>query len=160
MHAVGRGAIELEMAVGLEKMIMAADLDRAVAGVGHLDGRGFAPGIELDVTLGGNDFARHDSILLGQLLLARPDRIVDRDQLGAVRKGPLHLNHRRHRRDTRHDVVGGEQLGAEGDQVCDRASVAGALEDFVADQGDRLGVVELDAPGAALARQLGGAEDL
>ena len=37
-HALGALAVELQRLVGLEEMIVAADLDRPVAGVGDLDG--------------------------------------------------------------------------------------------------------------------------
>jgi hypothetical protein len=47
-HAVGRCAIELELAVGLEKMEMAAYLDRTVAGIAHDHALCFATGVRFD----------------------------------------------------------------------------------------------------------------
>ena len=50
------GAIEFQRLVGLEEMIMRADLDRPVAGVGDLERHGGAAGVQLDVAARGDDF--------------------------------------------------------------------------------------------------------
>src|SRR5690242_17010105 len=50
-HAAGFLALEMERRVGLEEMIMRADLDRPVAGVGHSQCHGLAAGVERDLAL-------------------------------------------------------------------------------------------------------------
>src|SRR5262245_33620289 len=50
-HAARLFAIEFERRIGLEEMIMRADLDRPIAGVGNRQCHGLATGIELDLTL-------------------------------------------------------------------------------------------------------------
>src|SRR4030095_12617262 len=50
-HAARLFAVELERRIGLEKMIMRADLNRPIAGIGDRQGRGLAAGIELDLTV-------------------------------------------------------------------------------------------------------------
>src|SRR5579871_1653552 len=56
-HAPGLRAVELQGWVGLEEMVMAADLDRPVAGVGDGERHGLAAGVELDVAGLREDFA-------------------------------------------------------------------------------------------------------
>ncbi len=50
-------AIELQRRVGLEEMVVRADLDRPVAGIGDDERDGRPPGIELDIALGDENFA-------------------------------------------------------------------------------------------------------
>jgi hypothetical protein len=50
-------AVEGERGVGLGEMVVAADLDRPVAGVGDGQGDARQAGIQLDVAVGGEDFA-------------------------------------------------------------------------------------------------------
>src|SRR5437868_14031819 len=47
-----RRAVELQGAVGLGEVIVGADLDRPVAGIGHGDRDGRAAGIDLDCAWG------------------------------------------------------------------------------------------------------------
>jgi hypothetical protein len=54
-EAARGGAIEIERGVDLEEMEMAADLDGAVAGVGHGDSDEFEAGIGLEGRAGGWD---------------------------------------------------------------------------------------------------------
>src|SRR5690606_5383977 len=56
-HAAGLLAIEAERGVGLVEVIVRADLDRPVAGIGHFEGDGRLAGIELDLAVPGDDFA-------------------------------------------------------------------------------------------------------
>src|SRR5215475_11398547 len=56
-HAAGDGAVEEQGRIGLEEMIVAADLDRPVAGVGDEQGDVGQVGIELDRARQGKDFA-------------------------------------------------------------------------------------------------------
>src|SRR6185437_11706969 len=51
--------------VGLEEMIMRADLDRPVAGIGDLERHGGAAGVQLDVAALGDDFSRNHSQRIG-----------------------------------------------------------------------------------------------
>src|SRR5262249_56130985 len=44
-------ALEVQRRIGLEEMIVRADLDRPVAGVGHRQRHGLAAGIELDLAV-------------------------------------------------------------------------------------------------------------
>ena len=57
-EAVGRGAVELERGVGLEEMVVRADLNRSVAGVGdrHADRR--AADVQRDLAIGGKNLSR------------------------------------------------------------------------------------------------------
>src|ERR1700676_250445 len=48
-HAAGASAIEFQRRVGLEEMIMRADLDRPVAAIGDIERHRLAAGIELDL---------------------------------------------------------------------------------------------------------------
>src|SRR5690606_17547773 len=56
-HAAGGGAVELQGVVGLEEVVVRADLDRPVAAVGHVQGQGAAAGVELDLAVGNLVFA-------------------------------------------------------------------------------------------------------
>ena len=133
---VGGFAVEQQCGVGLRQMHVAAHLDGTVAGVDHLDIEPPRTRIELDIAVAVDDFAGDHR-----------DRVVDGDELGAVRKRRLHLDVVEHFRHALHDVVAVENLAAADHQLGDRASVAGALEEVVGDQRDRLGVVELAGRG-------------
>src|SRR5579859_1926689 len=50
-HAAGFLALELQRRIGLEEMIVRADLDRAVTGIGNRQRHGLAAGIELDLAV-------------------------------------------------------------------------------------------------------------
>src|SRR6266852_2073111 len=56
-HAAGLGAVELQRRIGLEEMIMRADLDRPVARVGDRELHARPAGIENDLAVLGDDFA-------------------------------------------------------------------------------------------------------
>ena len=64
-----------------------------------------------------------------------------------------------HRGDPVHHLVGFDHVGAGLHQLGDGAPVARALDDGIGDEGDRLGVVQLDAARESLARDLGGHGD-
>ena len=85
--------------------------------------------------------------------------MVDRDQLRAVGEGALDLHLLEHLRHAVHDVVPLEDGDAEGHQFGDAPAVADALEDLGGDEGQRLGIVQLEAPPPPPARHLGGGED-
>src|ERR1700677_2625017 len=56
-HAARLLALELQRRIGLEEMIMAADLDRAVTRIGDRERHGLAVNVEYDVARFGDDFA-------------------------------------------------------------------------------------------------------
>src|SRR5258708_21801767 len=87
------------------------------------------------------------------------DRVVDRDQLGAVGEGALDLHLVDHLGDAFHHLITPEDRQARLHQLGDGAPVADALEDVGGDDGERLGMVGLETAGAAPARQLGRGED-
>ena len=80
---------------------------------------------------------------------------MDRDQLGAVREGRLHLDVLDHLRDAVHHLVTGEHPSARVHDVADRLTVARRFEDVNGQQGHRLGVVQTQPPVAALAGHVG-----
>src|SRR5438105_8544408 len=77
------------------------------------------------------------------------------DKLGAVGKRRLDLNVVDHLRDAVHALRAGDDLRAGLHKFGDGAAVARALDDEVGDDGDRLGVVELDAALQPAARHHG-----
>src|SRR5713101_6748294 len=56
-HAAGLRAVELQRRIGLEEMIMRADLDRPVPGIGDGELHAGPAGVELDLAVLGDDFA-------------------------------------------------------------------------------------------------------
>jgi hypothetical protein len=56
-------AVKGECRIGLVEMIMRADLDRAIAGVGDNQGHSRAAGVDLDLTGRGDDFSRDHRVL-------------------------------------------------------------------------------------------------
>ncbi len=81
------------------------------------------------------------------------------DELCSVGKNAFDLKDRQHRCDAGHHVAGGQDRRSERHQVGDASSLARALEDFIGDDRDGFGMVELEPFGAALSRQLRGGED-
>src|SRR4030088_1260547 len=77
-------------------------------------------------------------------IMVLSDRSVNGDELCAVGKGGLDLHVVNDLGDALHDGVARHDMGAGLHQVGDGAAVARALHDEVADQGDGLGMVELD----------------
>ena len=67
------------------------------------------------------------------------------DQLGAVGEGRLHLHVMDHLRDTFHHLVAGQHMRAFLYQRRHTLAVARAFDDEIGDEGDGLGMVELDA---------------
>src|SRR5262245_8014351 len=84
--------------------------------------------------------------------------MVDRDELRAVRKGPLDLHLVDHLGDTFHDVVAPEDRQPRLHQLRYRAAVADTLENLGGDDGKRFGVIEPETTRATPSRQLGGGE--
>jgi len=84
------------------------------------------------------------------------DRIVDRHQLGPVRKRPFNLDFVDELRHSLHHVGAPEQLAADVHQLGDRAAVADELQNLRRDERDRLGMIQPHAPRQALLRQHAG----
>src|SRR5919106_524989 len=60
-------ALELERGVGLEEMVVRADLNRAVAGIRHLQGDRGAVGIESDLAVADQIFAGNHQALRARI---------------------------------------------------------------------------------------------
>ena len=84
---------------------------------------------------------------------------MDGDEFGAVGEGGLDLDLVDHLGDAFHDLVAREECGAEAHEIGDGTAVAGAFHDLVGDDGDGLGIVELEAAGLAPAGKIGGDDD-
>ncbi len=88
----GHGTIKVQGRIGFKKMVVRADLDRPISGIGHGDLTGRPTDVQLQITLGNLNLAwNHDGSL--------DNRLMNGDQLGPVRKGGFHLdigNHLRH----------------------------------------------------------------
>src|ERR1700690_2548152 len=55
-HAARFFAVEFQRGVGLEEMVVGADLDRSIAGIGDRQGHRLAAGIELDLAVLDEEF--------------------------------------------------------------------------------------------------------
>src|SRR5262249_59807233 len=87
------------------------------------------------------------------------DRMVDRDELRAVREGALDLHLVDHLRDAFHHVVTPKDRQSRFHQLRDRAPVADALQNLRRDDCERFRMIELETARAATPRQLGGGEN-
>src|SRR6266480_1386510 len=63
-HAAGFPALEFQRRVGFEEMVVRADLDRTVAGIGDRERHGLAAGIEFDFAVLDEEFAGDHLVLL------------------------------------------------------------------------------------------------
>ena len=84
------------------------------------------------------------------------DRVVDGHQFGAVRKGGFDLDVMDHLCDAFHALVAADDFGPGFHHIRDRAPIAGTFDHGVSDQGNGLGVVQLDATRQTAAGDLGG----
>src|SRR3954470_3934258 len=84
-----------------------------------------------------------------------PDRLMHGDEFGAIRERRFDLDVVDHFWDAIHHLRAGNHLRARLHQFGDGAAVARALDDEVGDDGDRLGMVELDAALEPAARHHG-----
>src|SRR5262252_4553242 len=121
-HAAGLGAVEGQRRIGLEEMVVGADLDRSVPGIGHGECDGRAVRVEDNVALLSKDFAWNHLTcrcldapmgfvcssqtptppLCRRRLTPRwrsrcrprrsADRVMDRHQLGTIGKRRLNLD--------------------------------------------------------------------
>ena len=120
---------------------MRTDLHRAIASIDHRQ-RGPRPaGGKLDLALGGEDRAGLERVGGGADF--RPDRLVHGDEFGAVGKNAFDLKDRQHGGDAGHHVARGEDGRSERHQVGNAFSLARAFEDFIGDDRDGFGMVEL-----------------
>src|SRR5882757_10977297 len=78
-HAAGPFAVELQGGVGFEEMVVRADLDRTVAGIGDGERHLLAAGIEFDLAVLDEEFAGDHVALLS-------DRLMHGDEFCAVRE--------------------------------------------------------------------------
>src|SRR5258705_9208487 len=95
----------------------------------------------------------------GRVRSTSPHRVVNGNELSPVGERALDLDLFQHLRHALHHVVAIQDGDAEGHEVGDAAAVADAFQDLGGDQGERLGIVELEAAGPAPVRQLRGGED-
>ena len=70
---------------------------------------------------------------------------MDGDQLGTIRECRFDLDVVNHFGNARHHLVSGQDLRARLHQLCHGATIAGALDNEIGNDGNRLGMVELDA---------------
>ena len=146
-------AVEAQRGVGFEEVVVRADLDRPVAGVGHGQRERAAAGVEFDLA-GLDDAFRRESWLSPQTIgwwtvtsLVPSGKVASTWMSGIISGTPSITSSRR------------EQGGAVAHQLGDAAAVARAFHDGGADEGDRLGIVELEAARLApLGQQCGGEE--
>src|SRR4051812_9302282 len=96
----------------------------------------------------------------GIMVVPSPDRVVDGDQLRAVRERGLDLDVRDHLGNPLHNVLPGQDRGAVAHQVRHGPPVPGPFDQLVGDDGHRLGVVQLEAPPLPPARQISRHDDL
>ena len=66
-HAARLLPVEAQARIGLEEVVVRADLDRAIAGIGHFDGDLGSADIELDSAGLGNDFAWNHDVATGSV---------------------------------------------------------------------------------------------
>ena len=89
----------------------------------------------------------------------RRDRLVDGDELGAVGEGGLDLHLVDHLGDAVHHVVAGQHLRPASIRSATVRPSRAPSSTNDGEDGDRLGVVELQPAGAAVAGDLGGHVD-
>src|SRR5439155_15178995 len=87
------------------------------------------------------------------------NRLVNRDELGAVGKGSLDLDLRNHRRHAVHHGIRGEDGRPEAHDLGDRFAVADELQELRRDERDRFGVIQLEPAAASLAGELAAGKD-
>src|SRR5688572_29793050 len=89
--------------------------------------------------------------------MASYDGVMNGDELGTVGKGGFDLDLRDHLRNAFHHIGALEQRRAETHQVLHAAAFARAFEDRRTDEGDSLGIIELQSAALApLGEQPGG----
>jgi hypothetical protein len=82
------------------------------------------------------------------------DRMVDRDQLAAVRKRPFDLHFDNHFGNVFHDIGATEQLTTQIHQFRHRAPIANQLHDLRADERNRFRVIQPKTAREAFLREI------
>ena len=118
--AARRVAVEDERGVGLVEVVVRADLDRPVAGVGDLDRHRGAARVELDVAVGDEELARRHGYTIG---LWTVTSFVPSGNVASTCTSGDHLG------DAVHDVAAREHRRAVAHQLGDGLAVARAFED-------------------------------
>lgn len=85
-------------------------------------------------------------VAAGRPIQYSDDRVMHRDQFCAVLESGFDLDIRQHFRDAFHHVVTGQHLCAFMHELGNTLAIACAFKQCGADQGDRLWVIELQAP--------------
>src|SRR5258708_25391506 len=141
-------SIKGESRVGLGEMIMTADLDRSVAGVGDSKRDGRSILVQDDLARCRKNLARyhvssHQS--LRRIMSSLANWIVNAYEFGAIGERCFHLHLVDHFGDAFHDLIAGQDLAALGHEFGDRLAVACRLHDEIRYKRDAFGIVELDA---------------
>src|SRR6516225_4496122 len=144
-HAARLLAVEFQRRIGLEEMIMRADLDRPIAGIGDRQAQRLAAGVDLDLVV-------FDEHLTGDHGVPSSYRLMHRYQLRSIRKRRLDLDVVDHFRDAVHHLAAREHVRARLHQLGDGFAVARTFDDEIGDERHRLGMIELDAAFAPPAR--------
>src|SRR4029434_4485436 len=87
------------------------------------------------------------------------DWVVNGDKLCAVGEGRLNLHLVDHLGHSFHHIFASKDRGAVAHQVCDATPVPRAFHDLVGDDGDGLGVVQLETAGLPAAGEVGGGDN-
>lgn len=158
-HSVSCVAIEFEGAVHFEEMKMGADLNGAVAGVTDFEGDGFAPRIEFNGIGTKEQAARPAFWSCSESCWSweNPplvDGVVNGDEAAPVGEDGFHLHGGDHFDHTFHDVVAGEDFAGFGHDFFDGLPGAGFLKCGGGEHGHGLGMVELQAFGFPLERDI------
>ena len=150
-HAAALVAIEMQRVVHFEEMIVAADLNGAVARcAGRPRVRVRAAGVGLDRLASSRKYSP------GFIASSSLNRVVYGDQLGAVRERRFHLHLVDHFRDALHDVGAGQDWAP---SVMISATVlpSRALQDFGGENRDGFRIVQLQPARTPFARDFGAA---
>src|SRR5262244_3533139 len=144
-HAARFLAVEFQRRIGLEEMIMRADLDRPIAGIGDRQAQRLAAGIELDLAV-------LDEHLTGDHGVPSSYRLMHRYQLRSIGERRLHLDVVDHFGNAVHHLAAREHVRARLHQFGHGLAVARTFDDEIGDERHRLGMIELDATLAPPAR--------
>src|ERR1700730_12941720 len=140
VHAEAFFPVEIESLVGFKEVIVAADLNGTITGVHDFERCLASTGVELDVSVIGNDLSRNH-LVFRAAVLAGANGIMDSHQLGPVWKRPFDLDHWHEVRDAGHDVVSGQECRSPGNEIGNRASLARAFQDLIGNVRDSLWIV-------------------
>ncbi len=171
--AISLGAVESQRRVGFDEMVMAADLNRPVAEIGHGECDGVAAGIQFQFAFQDDASAGFKVLFVGvgleqghvrhrqktavqrqrQIAIFRGNGMMHRDQLCAVGKCAFDLHLGDHGRHAGHDLVAAEQLAAQIHQFRHGSAVADEFEQLRGDQRHGFGMIQAQAARQSLLRQ-------